>query len=152
MRRSTDSPAVSKQIRGDDAYYTVVWSRIQRATKSTVIGSVPSVAGIFELYVVDQGNTPNLVRTSRAWYGGLRHALRELSDPHACKDRRILMFLKSRSLYFRYTACESNDDMDDVLSYLATLSPRAVGDALPSGRFRDIYVKQHALGGMVDIQ
>ena len=152
MRRSTDSPAVSKQSRGNDAYYTVVWSKIQRATKSTVIGSVPSVAGIFELYVVDQGNTPNLVRTSRSWYGGLRHSLRELSDPQACKDRRILMFLKSRSLYFRYTACDSSDDMNDVLSYLATLNPRAVGDVPPSGRYQDIYVKQQALGGMVDIR
>ena len=143
--------AITKRVRGQDAYYTVVWSHIQRASKSAVIRSVPSVAGIFELYVLDQGNTPNLIRTRRAWYGGLRHSLREYGDPTVCKDRRVLSLLKSKRLYFRYTVCHNPDDLNDVLSYLSTVQPRAVGDIEPSGRYRDIYVSVQSVGGMVDI-
>ncbi len=142
---------ITRQERGQDAYYTVVWSPIQRASKSAVIRSVPSVAGIFELYVLDQGNTPNLIRTRRAWYGGLRHALREYGDPTVCKDRRVLNLLKSKRHYFRYTVCHNSDDMNDVLSYLSTLNPRAVGEIEPSSRYRDIYVSVQSVGGMVDI-
>lgn len=146
------NPTITKQTRNQDVYYTLQWSPILRASKATVIRSVPSVAGIFELYVVDQGGTPNLVRTRKAWYGGLRHALRELSDPTTCKDRRLLTLLKSRSLYFRYTTCDNSDDMNDVLSYLATVYPRAVGEYNGSGRFRDVYVKEESTGSMVDIR
>lgn len=144
-------PTITCSVRERDAYFTVVWSPITRATKGVVRGSVPSVSGIYELYVVDQGNTPNLVRTSRAWYGGLRHAIREASDPAYCKDQRLRTFLRSRRLYFRYTTCDSPDDLTDVLSYLSSVRPRAVGECDPTGRFRQIYVAEQALGGMTDI-
>ncbi|MGO9409542.1 MAG: hypothetical protein ACLQCB_02180 [Spirochaetia bacterium] len=39
-------PVVSKLTRGQDAYYTVSWSRLKKSDKYEIVKSVPSEAGI----------------------------------------------------------------------------------------------------------
>jgi hypothetical protein len=46
-------PIVQKRVRGRDAYFTVSWSRLRKSEKYEIVRSVPSDAGIYELYYMD---------------------------------------------------------------------------------------------------
>ncbi len=146
-----DTPSVTKRIRGTDAYYHVVWSPVVRALRHDIIRVVPAVSGIFELFVLDSGQTLNPVRTSAAWYGGLRSSLRELSDPQTCRDKRVRGYLSRHKLYYRFSTCSSHEDMQDVLACIAAVRPRSVGEAEPSPRYEGLFLRESAQGGMVRI-
>ena len=72
---------VTKLVEAPDVYYTVFWSRLRKADRYEIITKVPSVSGIFELYYQDEHKQLNLFHIAKAWYGGLRTALRKATDP-----------------------------------------------------------------------
>ena len=74
-------PAVTKQIKGNVAFFTLRWSPLQKVDKYVIINSVPAEAGIFELYYLDDKKKLVMMRVSRVWYGGLRSKLRSVTDP-----------------------------------------------------------------------
>ncbi|TVQ24755.1 MAG: hypothetical protein EA383_10155 [Spirochaetaceae bacterium] len=146
-----DTPNVAKHLRGPNAYYHVTWSPVVRAVRHDIIRVVPAVAGLFELFVLDTGRTLNPIRTSGAWYGGLRSTLRELADPQTCRDKRVRSFLARNKLYYRFSTCDSHEDMQDVLACIAAVRPRSVQEATPSGRYEGLFLRESAIGGMVRI-
>ena len=70
-------PIVKKLVKKKNAYFTVSWSRLKKSDKYDIIKSVPSEAGIYELYYMDEKEKLCLFYLGKSWYGGLRNELRE---------------------------------------------------------------------------
>lgn len=144
-------PHLEKRINREDVYYTLFWSSLRKAEKYDIIGNVPALAGIYELYYMDHFKRLHMMCISRVWYGGLRSRLRHDTDPELVENENYRKILEKYDTYFRYTLTESMNDMLDVLhffgkSYLPTqVSPD------DSGRYRNIYLEEIAPDKMVTI-
>jgi predicted metal-binding transcription factor (methanogenesis marker protein 9) len=79
-------PVVLKRIRGKDAYFTVSWSRLRKSEKYEIVRSVPSEAGIYELYYMDFKQKLCLFHVGKSWYGGLRNEIRLRTDAELEND------------------------------------------------------------------
>lgn len=143
---------VSKSVKGDDAFYTVRWSPIVKADKYRIIGSVPAMGGVAELYYKDAGGKLNLYLLARSYYGGLRATLRVATDPETEKDerRRAVLVAHEGEIYYRYTLVESQDDMSDVMFFfMSTYAPKVRFDH--SGRYERIFLTEVDAGGLVTV-
>jgi len=143
---------IRKSVDAGAAYYTVRWSPIVKADKYAIIGSVPAMGGIAELYYKDAGGKLNLYLLARSYYGGLRATLRVATDPETEKDerRRAVLLAHEGEIYYRYSLIESQDDMSDVMFFfMSTYAPSVRFDN--SGRYEKIFVKEVDSGGLVTI-
>jgi hypothetical protein len=144
---------ITKSVKDEDAFYAVRWSPIAKADKYAIIGSVPAMGGIAELYYKDAGGKLNLYMLARSYYGGLRATLRVATDPETEKDerRRAVLVAHEGEIYYRYALVESQDDMSDVMFFfMSTYAPKAAPQA-HSGRYERIFVKEIDTGGLVTI-
>ena len=60
-------PITQKLVRARDVFYTVSWSRLRKADKYEIITSVPSEAGIYELYYMDDWEKLCLFHVGKSW-------------------------------------------------------------------------------------
>ena len=137
---SSTPPVVTKRVRGKAAYFTLWWSPLQKVDKITIINSVPSEAGIFELYYIDDKKKLVMMRVARVWYGGLRSRLRTVTDPELEKDERHKKILLERECYFRYTIITTFGDMQDVLFFFASRYTPKQNSVEHSGRYEEIFL------------
>ena len=135
-------PTVKKKVDGTSAYYTIQWSPLEKVDKYTIITSVPSEAGIFELYYLDDKKKLNLMRMSRVWYGGLRSRLREITDPTLVEDENWKNILETKECYYRYSVMQSRDDMQDIVFFFAGRYAPKDTSIEHSGRYEDIYLQE----------
>jgi len=133
---------IEKLIQDDNVYYTVFWSRLEKAERYKIITSVPSVAGIFELYYEDKYKKLNLFHISKAWYGGLRNWLRKITDPDLEEDEKRREILEQYDCYYRYTVVPSYADMSDILFFFADTYLPHRHKVTASGRFDNIFVNE----------
>ena len=133
---------VTKLVEAPNVYYTVFWSRLQKADRYEIITKVPSVSGIFELYYQDEHKQLNLLRIAKAWYGGLRTWLRKVTDPELEEDEIKKGILENRDIYYRYTVVPSYADMSDVLYFFAATYQPRTHKVVSSGRYENIYVNE----------
>jgi len=135
-------PAVRKEVDAGSAYFTVRWSALTKADRHQIIGSVPAVAGIFELYYMDRSQLLNLLQLGNAWYGGLRSWIRSATDPSLSTHPEMRRILTDFPCYYRYTASNSYRDILDVLYFLGeTYFPKS-RNRQHSGRYRYILVQE----------
>src|SRR5512136_2049156 len=133
---------VHKETDAGNAYFTVSWSALTLADRFQIARSVPSVAGIFELYYMDKGKGLNLFQLGNAWYGGLRTWIRNATDPSLATVAEKRRLLTDFPCYYRYTASNSYRDILDVLFFLGeTYFPKRKG-RLHSGRYQNILVNE----------
>lgn len=101
------------------------------------------MAGIYELYYMDDKKRLNLFYFAWVWYGGLRHTLRQITDPDLNlthpKRRQVL---EERECFYRYTLIESQGDMEDVLHFLAFQKVASPEVPAHSGRYEDILLDE----------
>lgn len=143
---------IQKSIKDEDAFYTVRWSPICKADKYAIIGSVPAMGGMAELYYKDAHGKLNLYLLAKSYYGGLRATLRVATDPETEKDERrhAVLMEHEGEIYYRYTLVESQDDMSDVMYFfMSTYAPTTKFDH--SGRYLNIFVQEIDSGGLVTI-
>ncbi|MBN2658127.1 MAG: hypothetical protein EH225_13235 [Calditrichaeota bacterium] len=121
------------EIRNPSAYYTVHWSPFIRLSKDRIRSTVPSEAGIFQVYQ-NRGGNLELMGTHQAYYGGLRSIFLEIMD----EDCQIAFPQKERlregETYIRYTLSSSRDILRDILHHYT--------GSESSGRFTDILVEE----------
>lgn len=139
---------IEKKTRKKNVYFTISWSEFLPMEKHLINNKVPSIAGIFELYYLDANKTLQFIGRDRAYYGGLRNTLRQISDPALSSVVAMEAVPSDKALYFRYSHVESQDDMDDLLFFLeqTRFSEQDVFDH--SGRYTNIYVNEHSPGGL----
>ncbi len=135
-------PKVTKLVEAPDVYYTVFWSRLQKADRYEIIKKVPSVSGIFELYYQDEHKQLNLFHIAKAWYGGLRARLRKETDPELEEDKTKKEILEKNDCFYRYTVISSYADMSDILFFFAATYRPHMHKVVASGRYENIYVNE----------
>jgi hypothetical protein len=138
------TPGVTRRIKDGEAYYTVVWSALKKADKYEINLKVPAVAGLYELYRMDEQKKLNLLAVTHAWYGGLRSQLREAVDLDKATDPLRRAQIENAELYYRYAPANSLPDILDVVWFLhTTYFPNDVR-VEPSGRYPRIYLSEQS--------
>jgi hypothetical protein len=124
---------IALQVKDKFAFYTVKWSYFIRLSKERIRSTVPSEAGIFQIYTYRAGML-NLEGTHQAFYGGLRATFQEIID----EDCQISFPGKERfreeETYIRYALSSSRDVLNDLLYHYRGKES--------SGRFKEIFVEE----------
>lgn len=135
-------PVVRKLVRGRDAFFTVSWSRLRKSDKYKIVTSVPSEAGIYELYYMDEKNKLCLFHLGKSWYGGLRNELRVRTDIELENDVGRCAILADHDCWYRWSLISSSDDMADILFFFAQTYLPGILSIHSSGRYGNIFVKE----------
>ena len=135
---------ITAQEKGDVVYYSIEWSPLALAERWTINSSVPAIAGIYEIYWMDNHNHLRMLSIGRTHYGGLRSEIRRLTDPELALDPKARETLENEEIWFRYAPSNLQHDMADVVWFFRqTYFPENPG-VEHSGRFRKIFMKESA--------
>ncbi|MCL2472599.1 MAG: hypothetical protein FWF26_02875 [Treponema sp.] len=135
---------ITAQEKGDSVYYSIQWSPLELAERWTINAKVPSVAGIYEIYWMDEYNHLRMMAVGDTHYGGLRSEIRRLTDPELTLDAKTRETLENKEIWFRYAPSNSADVMSDVIWFFRkTYFPENPG-VEHSGRFEKIFMKESA--------
>ena len=133
---------ISAQEKGGDVYYFIQWSPLDLAERWTINSKVPSVAGIYEIYWMDDHNHLRMLAVGNTHYGGLRSEIRRLTDPELVLDAKAREILENEEIWFRYAPSNSTDDMADVIWFFRTTYFPEDPGVKHSGRYRKIFIKE----------
>ncbi|MDR0656783.1 MAG: hypothetical protein LBG22_10755 [Treponema sp.] len=135
---------ITAQEKGENVYYFVNWSPLEIAERWTISAKVPAVAGIYEIYWMDDHQHLRMMSIGRTHYGGLRSELRRLTDPELTVDASARTILENEEIWFRYSPVNSAAVMADVVWFFRqTYFPENPG-VDHSGRYRKIFLKESA--------
>lgn len=130
--------------KGKAAHYSIKWSPLAKADRWTINARVPAVAGIYEIYWMDNHEHLRMLSVGRTHYGGLRSELRRLTDPELNEDPEAKKTLEEEEIWFRYAPCHSAAMMADVLWFFRkTYFPEKPG-VEHSGRFEKLFMNESA--------
>jgi glutamate racemase len=135
---------IKAQERGRDVHYFVNWSPLAMADRWTINAKVPALAGIYEIYWMDDHEHLRMLSVGCTHYGGLRSEIRRLTDPELVDDPSAKKILEEEKIWFRYAPSNSTSAMEDVVwFFMATYFPEnpRVGH---SGRYEKIYMNESA--------
>jgi hypothetical protein len=133
---------ISVQVKGDEVYYSIQWSPLTLAERWTINSKVPAVAGIYELYWMDDHDHLRMLMVGNTHYGGLRSEIRRLTDPELTHDSRTRETLENEEIWFRYSLSNSVENLSDVVWFFRkTYFPENPG-VEHSGRFKKIFLKE----------
>ena len=135
-------PSVRKLVRGRDAYFTVGWSHLATGDKYQIVRSVPSEAGVFELYYKDAEGKLCLFHVGKSWYGGLRNEIRIRTDPELEQDARRRSILTDKECWYRWSLISNSDDMTDLMFFFGRTYLPDLPSIEHSGRYERIFVKE----------
>jgi len=129
----------------NNVYYYVNWSPLAKADRYEIISKVPSVAGIFEIYWMDESKRLRMFVVGQTNYGGLRSEIRRITDPELCKnDEKARKILEEKEIWYRYSPTDSAKIMSDVIwFFMSTYFPDNTS-VKHSGRYENIFVKESA--------
>lgn len=134
---------VKKQEKDDDVYFSIAWSHLTKAERYTILGSAPSMAGIYELYYREPGGT--LKQVFSRWHGMavFGNICDGTSIPHSWMmplfKRQLSRAIPAFSL-FAYRKYPRHGG--SLLFLLPKSSSRQKEPPSHSGRYRRIYVRE----------
>jgi hypothetical protein len=135
---------ISVREKGEDAYYFINWSPLAVAERWTISSKVPAVAGVYEIYWMDDHDHLRMLAVGNTHYGGLRSELRRLTDAELAVDEKARRILEDEEIWFRYAPTNSAAAMADVVWFFReTYFPDNPG-VESSGRYRKIFMKESA--------
>jgi hypothetical protein len=135
---------ITAREKGEDVYYFVNWSPLEIADRWAIAAKVPSVAGIYEIYWMDDHNHLRMLSVGQTHYGGLRSELRRLTDAELATEPAAKKILENEEVWFRYSPTNSAAVMADVVWFFRrTYFPENPG-VDHSGRYRKIFIKESA--------
>jgi len=126
----------------DNGYYYVQWSPLTLAERWTINAKVPAVAGVYEIYWMDDHDHLRMLTVGNSHYGGLRSEIRRLTDAELALDQKTREILENEEIWFRYAPSHSADVMADVVWFFrSTYFPENPG-VEHSGRYKKIFLKE----------
>ena len=135
---------INAQENGGNVYYYVHWSPMALAERWTINSKVPAIAGVYEIYWMDDHGHLRMLSVGQTQYGGLRSELRRLTDAELAINPKIREILDNEEIWFRYAPCNSKNAMSDVVWFFRkTYFPEDPG-VEHSGRFKKIFLKESA--------
>ena len=133
---------ITAQEKKGNIYYFVNWSPLALADRWEINAKVPSVAGVFEIYWMDEYNHLRIFAVAQTHYGGLRSELRRLTDPELTIDPNIKKTLEEKEIWYRYAPSNSSAAMSDVVwFFMKTYFPKNPG-VEHSGRYQNIFIAE----------
>jgi len=140
-----DNYNITSQEKKGDVYYFVNWSPLSIADRYSIISKVPAVAGIFEIYWMDEHNRLRMFFVEKTIYGGLRSEIRRVTDPELNRtDAKTRKILEEKEIWYRYTTTDSNNVMDDVIWFFMQIYFPEKTSFKHSGRYENIFLKESA--------
>jgi len=136
---------ITSSEKNGDIYYFVQWSPLAKAERYEIIKKVPALAGVFEIYWMDEKNRLRLFVVGKTDYGGLRSEIRRITDPELCKDDvKAKKILEEKEIWYRYAPTDSSNIMADVLwCFMQNYFPEKTS-IKHSGRYENIFLKESA--------
>ncbi len=135
---------IRSQVKGRDVHFFIKWAPLSLADRWSINAKVPSVAGVYEIYWMDDHKHLRMLSVGNTFYGGLRTELRRLTDPELIEDKDTKKILEDEEIWFRYTAANSIGDMKDVVWFFRkTYFPENPGVS-HSGRYERIFMNESA--------
>ncbi|MDR1899185.1 MAG: hypothetical protein LBQ55_04180 [Treponema sp.] len=133
---------ITAQEKGPDVYYFIQWSPLSVADRWAINAKVPSVAGVYEIYWMDDHEHLRLLSVGNTHYGGLRTEIRRLTDPELIDDVKAKKILEDEEIWFRYAPSNSAAIMADVVWFFRkTYFPENPG-VEHSGRYRKMFMNE----------
>ena len=128
--------------KGEEVFYDIRWSPLALAERWTIHATVPAIAGVYEIYWMDDHNHLRMMAVGNTHYGGLRSEIRRLIDPDLTMDLKTREILEDREIWYRYAPSNSAKIMADVVWFFRkTYFPENPG-VEHSGRFKKIFIKE----------
>jgi len=128
-----------------DIYYFVQWSALSKADRYDIISKVPALAGVFEIYWMDEKDRLRLFAVGKTNYGGLRSEIRRITDPELCKnDDNLRKILEEKEIWYRYAPTDSANIMSDVVWFFMQNYFPENTNLKHSGRYENIFLKESA--------
>jgi hypothetical protein len=135
---------IKAQEKGEEVHYFISWSPLELAERWTINAKVPAVAGVYEIYWMDDHEHLRMFAVGQTHYGGLRSELRRLTDPELVNDPQAKKTLEEEEIWFRYFPSNSTAMMADAVWYfMKTYFPENPG-VEHSGRFKKIFMTESA--------
>ena len=127
-----------------NAHYFVNWSPLSVADRWDINAKVPAVAGVYEIYWMDDHQHLRMLSVGQTHYGGLRSELRRLTDPELTGSQKIKKILEDEEIWYRYAPTDSSAVMADVVwFFMQTYFPENPG-VEHSGRYANIFMHESA--------
>ena len=130
------------QEKGQDVHYHVEWSPLRIAERWDINAKVPAVAGVYEIYWMDEQKHLRMLWVGQTHYGGLRSEIRRLTDPELTTDEKARKILEDKDVWYRYAPSNSVAVMADVVWFFRqTYFPENPG-VEHSGRYEKIFMSE----------
>jgi hypothetical protein len=137
---------MKKRVIQNNAYYSVMWSRVYSYDRHSASRILPELAGIICLMENMPLGEPQYLIFYGCWRVGLRYGLGNLFDPQFSKLPQIRDSIKDRRLAYKYTIVDSNfNDMRDIMYLLIRNYIPEFNDLKgfsDSGRYDNIYIRE----------
>ncbi|MBI9104148.1 MAG: hypothetical protein JEY99_17155 [Spirochaetales bacterium] len=137
-------PRADCKVVDGKAYYTLAWSPLTRVDKYSILKKVPAMSGIYELYYYDEHKNLFCFFICRVWYGGLRGAIREATDPLIVMNPKRKAVLEERECFFRYTVVTSFADIRDLMNLLGMKRGNPETAPPDSDRYEELFFKEES--------
>jgi hypothetical protein len=131
--------------RKGNVHYLVNWSPLAVADRWDITAKVPLLAGIYELYWMDENKRLRMFLVGQTDHSGLRSEIRRLTDPELCyNDEKTKKILEEKEIWYRYAPTDSSKVMADVVwFFMSTYFPENP-PAKHSGRYEKIFMTESA--------
>jgi len=135
-------PGIKVQTKNENAYYFIEWSPLRLAERWDISTRVPSIAGIYEIYWMDDHNHLRLLSIGCTYYGGLRSELRRLTDPELTQDLAAKKILEDKEIWYRYAPTNSKNVMADVVWFFRSIYFPENPGVESSGLYKNVHIKE----------
>ena len=133
---------ITAREKDGNVYYYVSWSPMALADRYEINAKVPSIAGIYEVYWMDDQQHLRMLGLGQTHYGGLRSELRRLTDPELATNPKTRKTLEEKEIWYRYAPSNSSPAMSDVIwFFMKTYFPENP-NVEHSGRYEKIFMNE----------
>ena len=136
-----------KNVRGDDVYYFLEWSRLFEYDRFTARRVMPELPGIVWLMYPEKKETVNLLFYA-CWRDGLRVGLRKLLDDSFINTGRedLREILLDHELQYRFCVIDTSPlDIQDIMFWMIKEYKPVYNDITTfsdSKRYMNIFIKE----------
>ena len=135
-------PGIISKERNENVYYSIQWSKFKIAERWDISTRVPSVAGVYEIYWMDDHKHLRLLSVGCTYYGGLRSELRRLTDAELTQDLKLRQILEDKEIWYRYAPTNSKIVMADVVWFFRSIYFPENPGVEASGKYINIHIKE----------
>jgi len=133
---------ITVQTKDEAAYYYVKWSSLALADRWSISSKVPAIAGVYEIYWMDERQHLRLLSVGCTYYGGLRSEIRRLTDSELCTDPETRSILEDKEIWYRYSPTNSPRTMADVVWFFRSIYFPENPGVEHSGLYKKIFLKE----------